>query len=92
MHSEFHFENICVNNKPERTVQKIAKWSKGDAAVSSNLICRYDNDDDDFGLMVKMAPWITGLSRVRLRSADIVSRGLRIGRRTQRKRGRFKFE
>jgi len=29
--------------------------------------------------MVKMAPWITGLSRVRLRAADIVSRGLRIG-------------
>jgi len=47
MHSEFHFGNIYVNIKPEKPVQEIAKGSERDAAVSSNLICRYDNDDDD---------------------------------------------
>jgi hypothetical protein len=47
MRSEFYFENIYVNNNPEKPVQEIAKWNEGDAVVSSNLICRYDNDDDD---------------------------------------------
>ena len=36
-----------MNNKPEKPVQEIAEGSERDAAVSSNLICQYDNDDHD---------------------------------------------